>query len=216
MSETISENLVVRTTVDFIRGNAKNLDLALQVEEAMPQLRADLIGEFLKSVEAELSTDEWRVQKSGANLLKGYAWLELRRMNWPTIDDPGDRTGIFLQTDRAAWADVYAGVYISEKTRNRIGEYEQRIMPAVKQAAAELPTGTGWKPHDFSQGLDQWNGWATYQYFDAPLRNWNCAQFLRNSLDADRRRKMIRHVVERIDALKPGTCALVEAAARSA
>lgn len=212
----MSENLVVRTTVDFIRGSAKNLDLALQVEEAMPQLRADLIGEFLKSVEAELSTDEWRVQESGANLLKGYAWLELRRMDWPAKDDPADRTGIFLQTDRAAWADVYAGVYISEKTRKRIEEDEQKIMPAVKQAAAKLPTGTDWRSHDFSQGLDQWNGWATYRYFDAPLRNWNRAQFLRNSLDADRRREMVLDVVDRIDMLKPGACALVEAAARSA
>ena len=216
MSEPMSENLVVRTTVDFIRGSAKNLDLALQVEEAMPQLRADLIGEFLKSVEAELATDEWRVEKSGASLLKAYAWLGLWRLDWPTEGDPEGRAVIRLQTDRTAWADAYVGVYMSEKMRNRIGEDEQKIMPAVKQAAAELPIGTDWRSHDFSQGLDQWNGWAAYRYFDEPLRNWNCAQFLRNSLDADRRREMVRYVVDRIDMLKLGACALVEAAARSA
>ena len=207
----MSENLVVRTTVDFILGSAKNLDLALQVEEAMPQVRADLIGEFLNSVEAELSTDGWRVHKPGSDILKAKARLELCDLDWPTESDP-NRTSIRLGTSTAVWTQVFVGVYLSEMTRNRIRENEQKTMEALKQASAKLPSGRGWRPHDFSNALGDWNGWATYRNFDVPLRDWGSDQFLRNSIDADRKREMIQHVVDEINMLKPGACALVQAA----
>ena len=212
----MSENLIVRTTVDFILGSAKNLDLALQVEEAMPQVRTELIREFLKGVEAELSTDGWRVHKPNADLLKARARLELCGLDWPRESDPTDRTSIRLATDNAVWSQVFVGVYLSKMVRKLIQKNEQEVMPALKRALEKLPTGKGWKPHEFSQELGGWGGWATYRYFDEPLRNWGSAQFLRNSLDSDCKRKMVAHVVDLTEMLKPGAYALVRAAAPSA
>lgn len=211
----MSEDLVVRTTVDFILGSAKNLDLALQVEEAMPQLRADVIGEFLKGVEAELSTSGWRVHKPNVDLLKAKARLELCGLDWPMESDPADRTSIGLGTDSPVWGRAFVGVYLSKMLRDRIRENKQEIMPALKQALARLPNEQGWMLHDLSQEHG-WSGWAIYRYFDEPLRNWGGAQFLRNSLDSDCKRKMVAYVVDLIEMLKPGACALVRAAAPSA
>lgn len=211
----MNENLVVRTTADFILRSAKNLDLALQVEEAMPQVRADQIGEFLNSVEAELSTDEWQGHKSGTILSKRNSWLGLCGRNWPAEREPADRTSIRLMTDKAVWADVFVGVYFSKMMRNGITEDGQGIIPAMRKASAELPSGHGWVPHEFSPEPGGWNGWATYRYLDEPLRDWSSAQFLRDSFDPDRRRELVQQVVDRINTLKPGACALVEAAARS-
>ena len=212
----MSDNIVVRTTVDFIRSSSKNLDLALQVEEAMPEVRADLIGEFLESVEARIPPDDWRLHKSGAGLFKGRAWLGLRGANWPADHDPADQTGILLSTDKGGWKQVYIGVYFSKTLRNRIEEFEQDISPALSQASKRLPSGQGWQTHEFSQqSLGKWGGWATYRYFDEPIYNWGCAEFMRNSLDAGRKLEMVEQVVSRMELLKSGASALVQAASRA-
>ena len=141
----MSDDIVVRTTVDFILSSSKNLDLALQVEEAMPEVRADLIREFLESVEARIPPDDWMLQKSGAGLFKGGAWVGLRGADWPTEHDPADQTGILLSTEKAGWTQVYVGVYFSKMLRNRIEECEQDISPALRQASKRLPSGRGWQ-----------------------------------------------------------------------
>ena len=211
----MSEDLVVRTTVDFIRSSSKNLDLALQVEEAMPLLKAELIGEFLESVESRISTDDWRLYKSDAGMLRGGAWLALHRVNWPTDEDPADQTGIWLGTDRTLWAKVYVGVYLSELTRSRIREDDTEILPNLRRASGELPRGKGWNTHEFpEERLGEWRGWATYRYFDEPVHNWGSAQFLRNSLDPDCRGRMVEHVVSEVEFLKGGASALVKAVPR--
>ena len=211
----MSEDFVVRTTVDFIRSSSKNLDLALQVEEAMPWLRADLIAEFLECVEAIICTDGWQSHKTDTGMLKAGAWLAWREVDWPTDDDPADKTGILLSTDKSNWTQVYVGVYFSKVTRKRVRENEQEILQALREAAGRLPTGKGWHKHEFSQeSLGGWNGWATYRYFNEPIYDWSGARFLKNSLDADRKAEMVEHVASRIESLKVGASALVEAVRR--
>ena len=207
----MSEDLVVRTTVDFIRSSPKNLDLALQVEEAVPRLKADLIREFLKSVESRISTDEWQLEWSDAGLLKGSAWLVLRKVDWPTDAEPADQTGIWLGTDKTLWTQVYVGVYLSAELRNRIKSNEPETLPHLRRASEELLRGRGWRTHEFpEEGLGEWNGWATYRYLDEPVYDWGCAQFLRNSLDGDRKGEMVEQVVNRMESLRRGASALVE------
>ena len=207
----MSEDLVVRTTVDFIRSSPKNLDLALQVEEAVPRLKADLIREFLKSVESRISTDEWQLEWSDAGLLKGSAWLVLRKVDWPTDAEPADQTGIWLGTDKTLWTQVYVGVYLSAELRNRIKSNEPETLPHLRRASEELLRGRGWRTHEFpEEGLGEWNGWATYRYLDEPVYDWSCAQFLRNSLDGNRKGEMVEQVVNRMESLRRGASALVE------
>ena len=212
----MNEDLVVRTTVDFIRSSPKNLDLALQIEEAMPRLKADLIEEFLKSVGTTIATDEWRLHGSDGDLFKRSASLVLRRVDWPSGEDPADQTGIVLGTDRMLWGRVYVGIYLSEMTRQRIRANERQILPRLKQAWEELPQGKGWETSEFRQEhFDYSNGDATYRYLDEPVRDWGSAPFLRNSLDNDRKEEMVRHVVSRMEYLKRGASGLIEATHRT-
>ena len=211
----MNENLVVRTTVDFIRGSSKNLDLALQVEEAMPRLRADLIEEFLKSVASAISTDEWRLHRPDAGLFKKFARLAFRKVDWPIDENPEDQTGILLGTDKALWGQVYVGVYLSEMTRQRIRANEQQVLPVLRRASDGLPKGKGWQTHAFSpEHLGDWRGYATYRYLDEPVSDWGSARFLRNSLDGHRKEEMVEHVVKQMEFLKRGASALSEAIPR--
>lgn len=91
----MNEDLVVRTTVDFIRSSPKYLDLALQIEEAMPRLKAGLTEEFLKSVESTITTDEWRLHRWDAGLTKkelpagiAQSGLAFRRRSGGSDGDP--------------------------------------------------------------------------------------------------------------------------------
>ena len=209
----MNEDLVVRTTVDFIRSSSKNLDLALQIEEAIPRLKEELIKEFLESVKSAVATDEWRSHWSDPGLFEKYAWLTLRRADWPSDEDPtGHPTGILLSTDKAYWGIVYVGIYFSEVTLQRIKTRQQHILPELKQAWEKLPQGRGWQTIGFpGERLVGLPNYATYRRFDEPLGDWSSARFLRNSLDGDRREDMVNQVVSRMEFLKCPASALVEA-----
>ena len=212
----MNEDPVVRAAVDFIRSSSKNLDLALQIEGAMPRLRADLIKEFLEILESTMSTDEWRWHGSDAGLFKKYARLALRRTDWPTDQDPEDQTGIVLGTDKALWGQVYVGVYFSENARQRIRANEQEILPRLRRVSDELPRGSSWRTHEFPpELLGDWNGYATYRYLDDPVGDWGSARFLRDSLDGHRKEEMVGHVVKWMEYLKRGASAIVEATLRT-
>lgn len=208
----MNENLVLRTTVDFIRSSPKNLDLALQIEEAMPRLKADLIEEFLKSLTSTITTDEWRLHRSDAGVCHRNDWLALRRADWPPDEDPTDRTGIWLSAGKLLWGGVYVGVYLSKMTRQRISANEQHALPKMRQASDALPQGKGWQTHEFShERLGAWDGWANYKYLEEPVRDWGSASFLQNSLDGDRKQEMVESVASRMECLKRGASRLIEA-----
>ena len=207
----MNENLVVRTTVDFIRSSSKNLDLALHIEEAMPQLKADLIEEFLRSVESAIETDEWRPQRSDAGSSTKDDWLALRRADWPPDEDSVGPTGIRLGTDRVLWGHCYVSIYLSKMIRKRITENEPQIFARLKRAWEQLPRGRGWKTNEFpEEHLGEWDGWATYRHLVEPAKDWGSAIFLRNSLNSDRKEEMVRHVVGRMECLKRSASGLVE------
>ncbi len=211
----MNENLVVRTTVDFIRSSSKNLELALHIEEAMPQLRADLIDEFLKSVESAIKTDEWQLQRSDAGSSTKDDWLALRRADWPPDEDVVP-TGILLCAGKAYWGRVYVGVFLSEMTRQRIGANAQHALPKMRQSSDALPQGKGWKTHEVPhERLGDWDGWAKYKYLEEPVSDWGSASFLQNSLYGDRKQEMVESVASRMECLKHGASRLVEATLRT-
>lgn len=214
----MNEDLVVRTTVDFIRSSPKYLDLALQIEEAMPRLKAGLIEEFLKSVESTITTDEWRLHRWDAGLTKKNCRLALRRADWPSDEDPADPTGILLGTDEVLWGRVYVGIYLSKMTQQRIRAKEQQILPSLERAWEKLPPqGKGWQTKKSDRDLfGDWHSAMTYRYLNEPVGDWGSAQFLRNSLDDKRREEMVKLVTSQMEFLKCAATGLVEATLRTA
>ena len=208
----MNEDPVVRTTVNFIRSSSKNLNLALQIVEAMPRLKEDLIEEFLASVESAISTDQWQWH-TDPDLFKKDVCLALRNADWLADEDPEDRTGIALATDKAHWGRVYVGVYISEVTRERIRVNERQILPRLTGAWQELPRGNGWAtPLKYSlEHLAKEKGFATYRYLNEPVDDWGSPQFLLDSLDDDRKKEMVAQIIRQMEFLKCGASALVEA-----
>jgi hypothetical protein len=106
---------------------------------------------------------------------------------------------------------VYVGIYLSKMIRQRIKANERQLLHKLKGPWEELPQGKGWETRKFRQEHFDDYGHATYRYLDEPVGDWGSAQFLRNSLDNDRKEEMVRHVVDRMEFLKRSTSELVEA-----
>ena len=196
----MTENVLVGTTVDFILGSAKNLELALQVEEAMPSLRERLIREVLASVVKRMSADNWQDFISESTLFRANAHLTLWREDWPRDCEPSEQMGILLGTDKAHWGQVYVGVYLSESIREAFENSESSLLQIVKEKYGKPPNE---------------HGWVTYRYLKKPLYDWGSAEFLKSVRDERRRETLIADIVREIRSFEEDANALARAVTES-
>ena len=136
----MTQNMIVETTANFIRANEKNLQLAFQVEKAMPVVREELIKGFFECVKKQLTeivgaTQGWEIQAIGTEGL----WV--CKSNWERLKPDSDPNwyphwwGIRLLTKRPDWPHASISVanvkeiagdkrkQIEDKFRKCVGKY---------------------------------------------------------------------------------------------
>lgn len=119
----MAQDIILETTMEFIKRNEDNLKLALRVEKAMPRVRKDLCWQVLDAVkealearrENEAVLDTWNICSSYGNdnkdLMEGHSYLALRRNGWDIKNkNPQHSSGVQIQTEGRNWGDVWFGV----------------------------------------------------------------------------------------------------------
>ena len=101
----MTPDIILDTTVKFIRANERNLQLAFQVEKALLELRPELIKEFFKCVEKQLkekveTTEGWEIRATDTSGL----WI--RKRHWEQLKVgkySEDWWGIRLLPKKPSW-----------------------------------------------------------------------------------------------------------------
>ena len=80
----MTQDIILETTVSFIRANERNLQLAFQVEKALPEVRSELIKEFFECTEKQLkenvkAEEEWEIRVIDMEAL----WI--RKTHWEIL-----------------------------------------------------------------------------------------------------------------------------------
>lgn len=98
-NQVMARDVIVETAIDFILANdGKYLDLALQVEKAVPQVREKLIKGVMESAQKRL--EKWR-EKENWTVSPIYGnWLILRKKEWDEKNNLGWDTGVVIVENR--------------------------------------------------------------------------------------------------------------------
>ena len=133
----MTRDIIMDTTVSFIKANERNLELAFEVEKALPEARKELIEEFFKCVEKQLkenveTIEEWEIRATGEGLwIRKKHWTQLKVGNYSE-----DWWGIRLLPKIPFWPHSSISVAnieeisddVKEQIRNEfsnyIGEYQ--------------------------------------------------------------------------------------------
>ncbi len=108
----MTQDIILDTTVRYIRASERNLQLAFHVEEALPTVRTELISEFFKCVEKQLkeiveTTEGWEIRATGTEGL----WIRKRHWNQLNVEKDGeDWWGVILDSarnDKKASSSIY-------------------------------------------------------------------------------------------------------------
>ena len=123
----MTQDIILDTTVRFIRASERNLQLAFHVVEALPKVPTELISDFFECVEKQLketveTTEGWEIRVTGTEGL----WIRKRHWEQLKVEEDSDEWwGIFLSSE---WDDkkLSSSPYIS------VGNIE-KILPSVKE-----------------------------------------------------------------------------------
>ena len=116
----MTRDIILDTTVKFIRASETNLQLAFHVEKALPEVRSELIKEFFECVEKQLvaTTEEWQIRATGTD-----EGLCMRKKSWDRLKVRGlseDWRGIYLSSDEQYYP--YISVENIKKTPKHVKE----------------------------------------------------------------------------------------------
>ena len=117
------EDRILEATMEYIRRDPRNLELALRIENAMPQLRQRLCEEVLKAAKEKLGArtqngevrGTWEVHPSwtngNRNFMARFSHLVLRPKGWPPDTAyNGYVSGVQIMTDKSEWGQVWLGI----------------------------------------------------------------------------------------------------------
>ena len=95
----MTQDIILDTTVRFIRASERNLQLAFHVEKALPVVRTELIKEFFVCIEKQLkenvgAEEEWEIKAIGTEGL----WI--RNTHWEQLKDSEDWWGISISYEK--------------------------------------------------------------------------------------------------------------------
>ena len=162
----MTDDEILKVTVDFVRNSKTNLKLALQVERAMPYVREHIVGVALEAVAECFPQPEWIIDRSNMqSVMEKGASLVLRRKAWTTNES---EPAIWLGTDYPCWTDVWIGLYFA-------GQSSQRLQP-IERTVAPL-TNCGF---EFDANKNQPGVW---KHLDGELRDWCGERFLTRILE---------------------------------
>ena len=183
----MTQDIILDTTVSFIRDNEKNLQLAFHVEKALPEVRTELIKEFFKCVEIQLkenveTTEGWEIRAIGSEGL----WI--RKRHWEQLkveEDSEEWWGIFLSSE---WDDKK----LSSSPNISVGNIE-KILPSVKEKVEN-------EFHE-SIGEPKTEGQYLYHYLEGDLSDLGDLNFLKKMVNDKDREKITKDMADKLAKL---------------
>ena len=176
----MTRDIIMDTTVSFIRANERNLELAFEVENALPEVRTELIEEFFKCVEKQLkqkveAAEGWEIRATGTEGL----WM--RKKSWVRLKVSGDDWwGIYLFQDEKN--EPYIGVASIKKTskeeKDQIREQFCNFMGAPETEGTEI-----------------------YHYLEDDLSDMNGLDFLEKMVNDGAREKIVKNMADKLAKL---------------
>lgn len=150
----MSENVIIDTTADYIKGSRENLELALTVEEALPAVKKELRGRFWSALFLRLekglkeagSDEKWRIEEDPTDTIlrgleKPYAGLQAAMRE----DRDKNRVVVGIWQDRGTLA-LYHGVTCTGKKPTTImPEFEELRGRIEKTLGRTTPWQVGWE-----------------------------------------------------------------------
>ena len=176
----MTRDIILNTTVEIIRASERNLQLAFQVEKALPEVRTELIKEFFKCVEKQLkqkveAAEGWEIRATGTEGL----WM--RKKSWVRLKvGEDDWWGIYLFQDEKN--DPYIGVASIKKTskeeKEQIREQFRNFMGAPETQGAEI-----------------------YHSLEDDLSDMNGLDFLEKMVNDGAREKIVKNMADKLHKL---------------
>jgi hypothetical protein len=165
-------SIIGDATTDFVLTTRDRLALALEVEDALADVRRRLGLGFLKSLETclragveELPGHGWSVTAKAPDeydMMARGAYVALRRENWPVLPAEGQEADfhcVCLYTTRPDWAKPWVGLY-------------------THQAEAELARRLGEAASDAVGPCLVDEEAVAYWWLEPPLNDWRQRAFL--------------------------------------
>ena len=183
----MTQDIILDTTVRFIRASERNLQLAFHVVEALPKVRTELISDFFECVEKQLketveTTEGWEIRATGTEGL----WIRKRHWEQLKVEEDSDEWwGIFLSSE---WDDkkLSSSPYIS------VGNIE-KILPSVKEKVES-------EFHE-SIGEPETDGQYIYHYLEGDLSNLGDLNFLKKMVNDKEREKITKDMADKLAKL---------------
>ena len=188
----MTQNIIVDTTVKFIRADEKYLSLALEVEKALPAVREALIKETLECVESDLNrrlsgtgdaSEKWDVrvikpdEKSLFLRVCKKHWLQQKMKEHKN----GSYWGVLLfvpVTGGRAWISVADISEMSDTSKEKI------------RASVESCVGGSRK----DQG-------ERFNYLQNDLSDWTGAAFMKKAIKEKKRKKIAYGLAGKLEEL---------------
>lgn len=182
----MTQDIILKTTVEFIRDNERNLQLAFQVEKALPEVRTELIKEFFKCVEKQLKENldtkkGWEIRAKGAEVL----WI--RKPYWKKLRvgevSSEDWWGIILYP----YNGDYEGYLVLSLTniKNISEDVKKQIMGEFSKSKIDPK----------SDGQEIWN------YLQNDLEDVGSLEFLKKIIDEKKRKEIVKSIAEKVTEL---------------
>ena len=182
----MTQDIILDTTVRFIRANERNLQLAYQVEKALPVVQTELIDDFFKCVEKQLkkkveTTEGWEIRAISTEGLwmrkKSWGRLKVREHN---VDG---WWGISLYREEGG--NSWVGVANIEKTSEKVKE---QIRDEFRKYIGEPDT-------------DEQYIWV---YLKDDIGDFEGFDFLKKVIDEEERKKIVKDMTEKLADLAVG------------
>ena len=164
--------VIGEATVEFVLATRHRLELALEVEASMADVRRKLVLAFLQSLEAclrvgirTLPGDGWSLTAKpfgGYDMLTRNAYVALRRENWPVmpgVAEEADFHCVCLQAFKANWAAPWVGLYTYQAEAELARRLSEAATDAVGACLADEEA-------------------AAYWWLEPPLADWRRDAFL--------------------------------------
>ncbi|MCY4050244.1 MAG: hypothetical protein OXF60_01970 [Gammaproteobacteria bacterium] len=158
----MTKDVILDETADYIQQSEKNLELALQIERALPIVRKKLIVNVLDAIKKNFPQEVWSIEDSQSNMMDRNASLILKKRS-----KNEDQARIILGSDPAGWSRVWIGCDFGGESKYR----------DFKQDKVERLNNRGFKDRSPKIGF--------FKYYNDELKNWSEMSFLKIAMGDD-------------------------------
>ena len=188
----MTQDIILDTTVRFIRANESNLQLAFRVEEALPKVRTELISDFFECVEKQLketvkTTEGWEIRATGTEGL----WIRNRHWKQLKVEEDSEYWwGVILFSE---WDDKKS----SSSPSICLGNIEKISHSVKEKVESEFRESIGKKPEtEKTEG-----GEYLTHYLKGDLSDLNDLNFLKKMVNDKDREEITKDMADKLAKL---------------